>query len=191
MATHATGLDLPRPFRAAAPLAALAIAAALFDIDSRLPWLVGAVGALFFAAAAAARAVRARLELAAVRRTADRLIVHEPRTIDASELTRWRCEELTSQSARDALRHEIERVLAEADPRKLPGACPLNRPAVRAHAATLRELGARVGGSRPVSARGILLTRALLRDSSSPLYSDRADLLLPRELERVRGALEP
>ena len=191
MATHATGLDLPHPFRAAAPLVALAAAALLFEIDPRLPWLVGAVGAVFFATAAVFRAVRARLELAAVRRTADRLIVHEPRTIDASELIRWRCEELTAQSARDALRREIERVLAEADPRKLPGACPLNRPAVRIHEATLREIAARVGGTRPISARGILLTRALLRDAASPLYSDRAELLLPRELARVRGALEP
>jgi hypothetical protein len=191
MATHATGLDLPRPFRAAAPLAALAVAAALFDVDPRLPWLVGAAGGVFFAAAAAVRAVRARLELAAVRRTADRLIVHEPRTIDASELIRWRCEELTVQSARDALRREIDRLLADADPRKLPGASPLNRPALRRHEAAMRDIAARIGGSRPISARGILLVRALLRDAASPLYSDRAELLLPRELARVRGALEP
>src|SRR5947209_6118437 len=100
-------LDLPRPYRAAAPLVLLALAAVLFDADPRLPWLVGVAGAGFFASAAAVRAVRARIELAAVRRTADRLIVHEPRSHDASELVRWRSAELTAQPARDALRREI------------------------------------------------------------------------------------
>jgi hypothetical protein len=194
MATHAhsrSQLDLPNPLRAAAPLLALAVLALLFEIDPRLPWLVGVVAAGCFAAAAAVRVVRARQELAAVRRTADRLIVHDPRSRDASELVRWRCEELTAPSARDALRREIERTLAEVDPRLLPGASPLRRPAVRANEAALREIAARVGNSRPVSPRGVLLTQALLRDGASPLYSDQAELLLPRTLARILGALEP
>jgi hypothetical protein len=191
MATHATGLDLPRPFRAAAPLAGLALAAALFDVDPRLPWLVGVLGAACFAGAAAVRAARARIELAAVRRTADRLIVLEPRSHDASELVRWRCEELTSQSARAALRREIMRTLDQLDPAKLPGASPLRRPALRANEPLLRAIAARVGGNRPISARGILLVRGLLRDAASPLYAEQADLLLPRALRRVLGALEP
>jgi hypothetical protein len=119
------------------------------------------------------------------------LIVHEPRTGDASELIRWRCDELTSQATRDALRREIERLLTGLDARKLPGATPLRRPALRANEPLLREIALRVGGSRPVSARGILLARALLRDGSSPLYAEDAALLLPRALARVRGALEP
>jgi hypothetical protein len=191
MATHATGLDLPRPFRAGVPLILLAAAALLFDVDPRLPWLAGAAGAVFFACAALIRMARARIELAAVRRTADRLIVHEPRTNDASELIRWRCEELTSTTARDALRHEIERVLAELDPSRLPGASPLKRPALRANEAVLREIAGRVGGGRPISPRGILLVRALLRDGASPLYAEGADLLLPSALARALGALEP
>src|SRR5213595_3168571 len=128
MATHVSrysNLDLPHPFRAAAPLLALALAAAAFDVDPRLPWLVGALAALCFAAAAAVRAGRARVELAAVRRTADRLIVHEPRSVDASELVRWRSAELTSPAARDALRREIQHTIAALDPRRLPSASPL------------------------------------------------------------------
>ena len=194
MATHAhsrSQLDLPRPLKAAAPLLALAALALLFEIDPRLPWLVGVLTAGCFATAAAVRVARARHELAAVRRTADRLIVHDPRSHDASELVRWRCEELTAPSARDALRREIERTLADVDPRLLPGASPLRRPAVRANEDALRRIAARVGNSRPVSPRGILLTQALLRDGASPLYSDQAELLLPRTLERVLGALEP
>lgn len=184
-------LDLPRPLRAAAPLVALAVAALLFDADPRLPWLVGVAAAAFFLAAALVRLVRAERELAAVRRTADRLIVHDLRSHDASKLVRWRCDELTAPAARAALRREVERTLADLDPRKLPGASPLNRPALRANAAALRQIAARLGSAGPVSARGILLTRALLRDGCGPLYSDQAELLLPRALQRVVGALEP
>lgn len=184
-------LDLPRPSRAAAPLVALALAAALFDIDPALPWAVGALAGGCFAVAAVVRALRARLELAAVRRTADRLIVHDTRVRDASELVRWRCEELTTPAALDSLRREVERVLHDLDPRRLPGASPLRRPAAGANRDLLEAIAARLGSSRAVSARGVLLVRALLRDGGSPLYAEGAQALLPRALTRALGALEP
>jgi hypothetical protein len=37
----------------------------------------------------------------------------------------------------------------------------------------------------------MLLAASFLRGAGSPLYSDGADLLLPRALTRVLGALEP
>jgi hypothetical protein len=194
MATYAkrySSLDLPRPFRAAAPLLALAAAAALFDVDPRLPWLVGAFAASCFAVAAVVRGVRARVELAHVRRAADRLIVHELRSRDASELVRWRCEELTSRASLDSLKRQIERVLGDLDPAKLPSASPLRRPAARANEPLLRALADRLCESRPVAARGVLLVRSLLSDGGSPLYAEDAELLLPRALTRVLGALEP
>jgi hypothetical protein len=194
MAAHASrypGLDLPHPFRAAAPLAALAVAAALFDVDPRLPWAVGAVGALCFATAAVARGLRARLDLAAVRRTADRLIVYEPYHHESLELVRWRSDELTSCDSRDALRRDVERLLRMLDARMLPSASPLNRPAARANEQLLRRIAGRLDGRAPVSARGILLLRSLLRDGGSPLYAEDAGVLLPRALRRVLGALEP
>jgi hypothetical protein len=184
-------LDLPRPFRAAAPLVLLAALAGATVLDQRLPWLVGAFGALCFGIAALARAVRARVELAAVRRTADRLIVHETRSHDASELVRWRCEELTCRDARDALRREVEHVVAELDPSKLPSASPLRRPAARANIQLIVALADRLGSSHPVSARGVLITRSLLRDGGSPLYAADGALLLPRALRRALSALEP
>ena len=184
-------LDLPRPFRSAAPLVLLALAAGAFDLDPRLPWLVGAFGAACFGVAAVVRAVRARIELAAVRRAADRLIVHETRSGDASELVRWRCEELTSRESLDALRREVERVIRDLDPTKLPSASPLRRPAARANEPLLHALADRLGSSRPVSARGVLLARTLLRDGGSPLYDEHAPLLLPRALRRTLSALEP
>jgi hypothetical protein len=191
MATHATGLDLPRPFRAAAPLIALAAAAALFDVDPRLPWLVGALGAACFGVAAVVRATRARLELAAVRRTADRLIVYAPTRNDASELVLWRCRELTTVDARAALRRELERTLRQLDPARLPSASPLRRAPARRHEALLRTIAERIGDEHPISARGVLLARELLRSPASPLYAEDSEAQLGRTLSRIRGALEP
>jgi hypothetical protein len=185
-------LDLPRPSRSAAPFVALALGALLFEADPRLPWLAGAVAAGCFAGAALVRAVRAQRELAAVRRTADRLIVHEAhRTNDASALVRWRSDELVCAAERLRLRRELEHVVADLDPRTLPSASPLRRPAARANEDALRRLAARLDQSRPVSARGIVLLRWLLRAPSSPLYSDDAETRLPQALTRVLGALEP
>jgi hypothetical protein len=184
-------LDLPGPGRAAAPLLALAVAAALFEVDPALPWVLGAAAAVCFTVAAVVRATRARLELRAVRRTADRIIVHELRTNDASELVRWRCDELTSRASTDALRAEVLRLVGDLDPRRLPSASPLRRAAARANVDRLHALADRLGSSRPVSARGVLLVRSLLRDGASPLYADDADVLLPRALARVLSALEP
>jgi hypothetical protein len=184
-------LDLPRPFRSAVPLAVLALVAAALDLDPRLPWLAGVFAASCFAVAAAVRATRARVEVAHVRRAADRLIVHELRSRDASELVRWRCTELTSRASLDALKRDVERVLRDLDRAKLPSASPLRRPAARASEPQLRALADRLGQSRPVAPRGVLLVRSLLREGGSPLYAEDAELLLPRALARVLGALEP
>jgi hypothetical protein len=184
-------LDLPRPGRAALPYAALALAALALDVDPRLPWLAGAAGAVLFATAGAVRTVRTRHELAAVRRTADRLIVHTPHSRDASDLVRWRCTELTTYAKREALRHDIERVLRSIDPARMPSASPIKRPAARGCTDLFIALAARLGDERPVAARGILLAQSVLRDPASPLYADDADTLLAPALRRVAGALEP
>lgn len=184
-------LDLPRPGRAALPYLALAIAALALDADPRLPWLAGAAGALLFATAGTVRTVRAHHELAAVRRTADRLIVHNPISRDASDLVRWRCNELTTRAKRESLRRDVERVLRSIDPARLPSASPIKRLAARSCTDLFVALAARLGDERPVAARGILLAQGLLRDSASPLYADDADVLLAPALRRVTGALEP
>jgi hypothetical protein len=194
MAAHATRystLDLPRPLRSAAPLLALAALALMLDVDPRLPWLAGAVGAICFGGAAVLRALRARRELAAVRRTADRLIVHEPRTADPSELIRWRSLELTTRERRRTLGREVDRVLRALDTSRLPSASPLRRPAARRHRALLEAIGARLRDGAPVTARGMLLIQELLRDAGSPLFNDASEQLLARTLSRVLGALEP
>jgi hypothetical protein len=184
-------LDLPRPGKAALPYAALALAALALDADPRLPWLAGAAGAFLFATAGTVRTVRARHELAAVRRTADRLIVHTPHSRDASDLLRWRSDELTTRAQREQLRRDIERMLNTLDPARLPSASPLKRPAARRNRDLFVALASRLGDEQPVAARGILLTQGLLHDPASPLYADEADTLLAPALRRVTGALEP
>jgi hypothetical protein len=193
MSTYARSdhpLDLPRAGRAAAPFAALALLALLFEADPRLPWLVGVAAAAVFAAAAGIRAFAARRELAAVRRTADRLIVNASHRDDGSTLIAWRERELTGRRERDRVRRDIARTLRALDASRLPSASPLKRPAGRANAGLFARLDQRLADTRPVSARGILLAESLLRSEASPLYHDDADTLLPRALSRVLGALE-
>ena len=184
-------LDLPRPGKAALPFVGLALAALALDVDPRLPWLAGVAGAVLFATAGAVRTVRSRHELAVVRRTADRLIVHSPLSRDASDLVRWRCKELTTRAKRERLRRDIERLLRSLDPARLPSASPLKRPAARRAADLFVALAARLGDEQPVAARGILLAQSLLHDAASPLFADDADTLLAPALRRVTGALEP
>jgi hypothetical protein len=184
-------LDLPRPGKAALPYLALALAALALDADPRLPWLAGAIGSVLFATAGTVRTVRARHELAAVRRTADRLIVHNPVSRDASDLVRWRCRELTTDAKRERLRRDVERLLRSLDPALLPSASPLKRPAARGCTELFAALAARLGDEQPVAARGMLLAQSLLHDATSPLFADDADTLLAPALRRVTGALEP
>jgi hypothetical protein len=184
-------LDLPRPRRAALPYLALALVALALDADPRLPWAAGLAGALLFASAGTVRTVRARHELAVVRRTADRLIVHSPQSRDASGLVRWRSGELTTRAKRDSLRRDVERIVHSLDPARLPSASPLKRPAARRSIDLFRALAARLGDEQPVAARGILFVQAVLRDPASPLYSDDADGALVPALRRAIGALEP
>jgi hypothetical protein len=184
-------LDLPRAGRAAGPFVALAALALLFEVDRRLPWVVGAGAALVFAAAAGVRAYVARRELAVVRRTADRLIANASHHDDGSALLAWREREVTSAGERIRLRRDVERTLRTLSPGRLPSASPLNRTAARRDAELLRVLACRLGDGRPVAPRGMVLAANLLREPSSPLYDDRGDLLLPRALTRVLSALEP
>jgi hypothetical protein len=189
-ARSANFLDLPRPGRAALPFALLCVAALSFELDPNLPWVVGAIAAGSFGCAGALRAYRARRELQAVRRTVDRLIVFEPHSSETSALVRWRSLELTSPAYRKGLRRETDRIVSMLDPGSLPGASPLRRPAARRSESLLRLLSAKLGGDQPVTARGVLLARQLLREPGSPLFSDESEHLLPLALKRVLGALE-
>ncbi len=182
-------LDLPHPGRAALPLLALAALALALELDPTLR-TAGLVAAGCFSVAAAGRALRARRELAGIRRAVDRLIVTDPRGGEVSELIQWRAHELVDSEGRAALRCEVERTLHQLDPAHLPSSSPLRRAALRPHADLLRAIADRLADERPVTARGMLLVRSLLRDPGSPLYGETAPGELARLLARVRGALD-
>jgi hypothetical protein len=184
-------LELPRPARAAAPFLLVGTLVLGFAAAPNLPWALVAGAAALFEAAGVVRAVQARRELAELRRTADRLILQAPRYPDATALVRWRTRELTAASERARIRRDVRRTLRSLEPARLPGASPLRRPAARRNRELLELLDQRLGAERPVSARGVLLLRGLLRDGASPLYNEGADLLLPRALTRILSALEP
>ena len=113
MATHAPSfgtLDLPRPGRAALPLLALALVALALEASPQLR-LAGVAAAACFGLAAAVRAERARAELRAIRRTADRLILADPHAAEGSDVVRWRTLELVAPATRHGLARELEQTL--------------------------------------------------------------------------------
>ena len=192
MATHAHRfgtLDLPRPSRAALPLAALALLALALEADPQLR-LAGAAAAACFALAAVVRAERARAELRAVRRTADRLILVDAHGAEGSDIVRWRMLELVAPDSRLELARELERTLRRSDPSRLPSASPLRRGLARRHRELLRRLEERMLDGRPVTARGVLLLGRLLREPGSPLYDDHAGDV-SRAITTVLVELEP
>ena len=192
MASHAQsfgGIDLPRPGRAALPLVAVALAALALEAAPQLR-LAGVAAAACFALAGAVRAERARLELRAIRRRADRLILASTGGVEGSEVVRWRTRELVDSTSRERLAREVEQTLRRIDPARLPSASPLRRGVARRHGEMLRRLQERMLDGRPVSARGVLRLGHLLRDPASPLYDDHAGDL-SRALARVLVELEP
>ena len=57
----------------------------------------------------------------------------------------------------------LEATLRQLDPGRLPSASPLHRVPARRHERLLRAVADRIGDECPISARGILLARELLR----------------------------
>jgi hypothetical protein len=184
-----TTLELPRPGRAALPLITLAVVALVLEAAPQLR-LAGAAAAGCFALAAVVRAERARAELRAVRRTADRLILLDPHGAEGSDIVRWRMVELVAPDLRQNLAHELEQTLRRSDPARLPSASPLRRGLARRHRQQLQRLEERMLDGRPVTARGVLLLCRLLREPGSPLYDDHGTEL-SRALATVLLELEP
>jgi hypothetical protein len=192
VATHAHRigtLELPRPGRAALPLVALAVVALFLEAAPQLR-LAGAAAAGCFALAAVVRAERARAELRAVRRTADRLILVDAHGAEGSDIVRWRMLELVAPESRHGLAHELERTLRKSDPGRLPSASPLRRGLARRHRELLQRLEERMLDGRPVTARGVVLLRRLVREPGSPLYDEYAGDL-SRAIATVLVELEP
>jgi hypothetical protein len=172
------------------PLVALGLAALVLEADPSLR-IAGAAAAGCFIVAAAVRVARARVELARIRRTADRLILADGVGQEGSDIVRWRSRELVAPAARRGLAQELDQTLRQLDPARLPSASPLRRSTVRPQEKTLRRLAERMADERPVTARGVLLLQRLLREPGSPLYDEGSGRELARALATVAAELEP
>lgn len=104
------------------------------------------------------------------RRTADWWIAHSQGTTRSR--FDWRIAELTSVRERRQLARSVRGVVADLSERRLPGASPLNRVAMRPHTEILSALSDRLADlDRPVDPAGILAVRRLLTDPDSVLYA--------------------
>ena len=107
----------------------------------------------------------------------------------------WRIDELTSRRERRMLGCSVREIVPELSPRRLPGASPLNRVALRPYRSDLISLADRLDDlERPVSAAGMLAVRRLLTEPGSVLYHRPLDDERPRdigaELDAILDRLE-
>jgi hypothetical protein len=98
---------------------------------------------------------------------------------------------VVSTRKRRSLARSLDGVVRSLDPKRLPGASPLNRRGLWLYVPEIRTLAQRVGDlDRPVSPRGLQLVHDLLTDGGSPLYDrDRAGEI-PETVKRILVALE-
>lgn len=98
---------------------------------------------------------------------------------------------VVSARRRRSLEKSLRGILRSLDPKRLPGASPLNRPGLWLYVPEITSLADRVGDlKRPASRQGLELVRSLLTDGGSPLYDrDRADEL-PETVKKILLALD-
>ena len=102
----------------------------------------------------------------------------------------WRIEELTSQRERRLLGRSVRGIVPELTAGRLPGASPLNRPALRPFRSELIALADRLDDlGRPVSAAGILGVHRLLTEPGSVLYARPPFDAGPRDIGAELGAI--
>ncbi len=96
-----------------------------------------------------------------------------------------------SARRRRALARSLEGVIKNLDPKRLPGASPLNRAGLWLYVPELETLARRVGDlDRPASRRGLDLVRQLLTHGGSPLYDRDRIGELPETVKTILAALE-
>jgi hypothetical protein len=165
----------------------LALIPAVGGIVGVIPREAGLAFGAILLCAAGVRAGLERLSLHQERARADRLILAGRRTDELG----WRLAELTSAHERRQLARSLHGLVRLLDPRYLPGASPVNRPAARPLAPRIEALAARIGDlERPVDARGVLLVDRLLTDGAGPLYARARADELPGRIEDALDALE-
>jgi hypothetical protein len=92
---------------------------------------------------------------------------------------------------RKSLARSLEGVIRSLDPKRLPGASPLNRPGLWLYMPELQTLAHRVGDlDRPASRRGLQLVHNLLTDGGSPLYDRDRISEFPETVKSILTALD-
>jgi hypothetical protein len=99
--------------------------------------------------------------------------------------------DIGSARRRRSLERSLRGVLRSLDPKRLPGASPLNRPGLWLYEPELRTLATRVGDlDRPASNHGLQLLQNFLTDAGGPLY-DRARIdEVPETVRQILVALD-
>jgi hypothetical protein len=185
-------LAIPRPTRAALPVAALGLVPLALAAGGLLPRSAGLVVAAGCVLLSLVRGSLALLDLSNLRRAADDLLRAGVRAHPQSALLSWRSAELTSDRNRKINARSLRAIARELDGRSLPSAVPLNRAGARPYAEVIRLLAGRLEDlQRAVSARGVLLVQDLLTDGiGSPLYVRARSSELRATLERCLTALD-
>jgi hypothetical protein len=98
---------------------------------------------------------------------------------------------VVSARQRRSLERSLRGIIRSLDPKRLPGASPLNRPGLWHYTPEIKTLADRVGDlKRPASRKGLELVRNLLTDGGSPLYDrDRAHEL-PETVKKILVVLD-
>jgi len=179
---------VPHALGAAAPFLALALLSALLLLIPEVPPGVAVFAAAAFSLAAAGRAVQQHRALRDMQVSIDRVLLHRQAT-PLSPLLVWRASQLCAPEAREHLAAALRRAERSASAAHLPGASPLNRPAIRSSAVEIEALASYLTGTEPVNAKGVLLVHHLLEDPSAPLFGHGPSSDLRDEIRAALAAL--
>jgi hypothetical protein len=132
-----------------------------------------------------------RLMVFLIRVKLDRAIADE-RTSEATRSLALRVQQLTAHRTRRRIASELRAVVEYADRNEAPhrlSAVMIEPAAVRAGREAILGLAERLQSTAPVSARGVVLARALLIDGHSPLFNRFCERTVVEAVFDVQDAL--
>jgi hypothetical protein len=163
---------LPRPALAIAPYAVLLATAAVFGASHVITQRWAAALAAASVLAAGGAAVRAWLQRVQLCERADRFIATDTGAPPAAAVLAARRAELLSTRERRTLATSLRRLVGDAlAPPKMSARIPTDRGAVRAEAAQIERLAARLADvDTPVAPRSVANVHLLITDPGSPIF---------------------
>jgi hypothetical protein len=163
---------LPRPAFAIALYAVLLAAAGVFGASDVITQRWAAALAAASVLAASGAALRAWVTRVHLCDRADRFIATGAGVPPAAAVVIERRTQLVSRRERTTLAISLRRIVGDAQaPPQMSARIPTDRRAVRAEAALIERLAARVADvDTPVAARGVALAHLLVTDPGSPIF---------------------